>query len=79
MIFIFLATIYPYKEVRGQDIIITLQSEIINFNDKNLETGIRDKLNKPKGDITKDDVKIIEDLTLNHKNISSLDEIPVFN
>lgn len=63
-ILIFLIMICPYKKVYGQKHMSTQQNEIINFKDSNLETGIREKLNKPKGDITKDDVKNIEEFIL---------------
>ena len=60
----------PQGHISGQ------QNEvIINFKDSNLELGIREKINKPKGEITKDDVKSIEELTLKHKNIFSLEGI----
>lgn len=72
IILIFLIMICSHREVKGDVIVITNQNEIIQFKDKNLEAGITEKINKPLGNISIDDVINIEDLSSLTK-LSSLD------
>ena len=52
-----------------------LQNIIIKFPDKNFEKAIRVEIGKPKGDITKNDVKNITELDLRYQNIENLSSI----
>ena len=51
------------------------KSELITFPDKNLEQAVRDTIGKPKGNITKGDVKRINTLYVFDKKISNLSGI----
>ncbi len=74
-ILIFLILFYPFMEVQGKNSIKMRENETANFEDENLEAAIRDVLNTPRGDIKKDEVKMIKELTINQKNILSLEGI----
>lgn len=75
IILIFLFIFCAYHKVQGQEIFVTAQNEKITFKDRNLEIAVREVLNKPDGDITKDELKSIKNLTIRYKDITSLDGI----
>ena len=50
-------------------------NKTIHFQDNNLEKAIRDKINKPKGEIHESDVKDIQELIIQHEKISNLEGI----
>ena len=61
----------------GNDIVdeVEDETEVVEFEDSNLEEVIRDKINKPEGDILLDDVLDIEELEAPGKDIESIEGI----
>lgn len=54
---------------------IKSSNEVVTFKDKNLEQAIRDKINKPTGDIYKNDVDKITYFEAGNKNIQNISGI----
>ena len=50
-------------------------NQVVKFIDENLEAAVREIIKKPSGDIYASDVKEIEELRVNNKNVSDLDGI----
>ena len=48
---------------------------VVTFNDKNLEKAVRDKIEKPSGDITKAELRSVTELNLWNENITDLQRI----
>ncbi len=65
---------YVYKDYSSIALVEYTDKKII-FNDENLETVIRQTINKPTGEINVDDLKGIKELIADNKNISKLDGI----
>ena len=61
----------------GNDIVDEVEDEpeVVEFEDSNLEEVVRDKINKPEGDILLDDVLDIEELEAPGKDIESIEGI----
>ncbi|WP_432406911.1 leucine-rich repeat domain-containing protein [Wukongibacter sp. M2B1] len=63
------------EEVIVYDTFNVVLNEQINFEDSNIESAVREAIDKPSGEIYAKDVEEIEELSLSKKGISSLEGI----
>lgn len=69
-------SIQPAQTIEGsRQVVKATDNKTITFPDANLEKAIRDKIDKPTGDITKEDVEKITELDLKNLEISNLEGI----
>jgi len=65
----------PALESRGVELLYDLREPSISFSDPNLETAIREALNKPEGEITRADLLKLTELDASNRGITDLSGI----